>query len=56
LLLGVVAFDVLPELFELTREHDIDPMGPMAALVTGFPGFHASESSCSSTMRRRART
>ena len=42
-LLGVVAFDVLPELFELTREHDIDPMGPMVALVTGFLVFHASE-------------
>jgi ZIP family zinc transporter len=42
-LLGVVAFDVLPELFELTREHGIDPMGPMIALVTGFLLFHASE-------------
>jgi ZIP family zinc transporter len=42
-LLGVVAFDVLPELFELTREHGIDPMGPMTALVTGFLLFHASE-------------
>jgi ZIP family zinc transporter len=42
-LLGVVAFDVLPEVFELTREHAIDPMGPMVALVTGFLVFHASE-------------
>lgn len=42
-LLGVVAFDVLPELFELTRDHAIDPMGPMVALVTGFLVFHASE-------------
>jgi len=42
-LLGVVAFDVLPELFDLTREHAIDPMGPMVALVTGFLVFHASE-------------
>jgi zinc transporter ZupT len=42
-LLGVVGFDVLPELFELTRAHAIDPLAPMAALVTGFLLFHASE-------------
>jgi len=42
-LLGVVGFDVLPELFELTRTHAIDPMRPMIALVTGFLLFHASE-------------
>lgn len=42
-LLGVVAFDVLPELFELTREHGIDPMAPMITLVSGFLIFHASE-------------
>jgi ZIP family zinc transporter len=42
-LLGVVGFDVLPELFALTGEHGIDPMRPMIALVTGFLLFHASE-------------
>jgi ZIP family zinc transporter len=42
-LLGVVGFDVLPELFALTGEHAIDPMHPMVALVTGFLLFHASE-------------
>lgn len=42
-LLGVVGFDVLPELFALTQEHAIDPMRPMIALVAGFLLFHASE-------------
>ena len=42
-LLGVVGFDVLPELFELTGAHAIDPIEPMTALVTGFLLFHASE-------------
>jgi zinc transporter ZupT len=42
-LLGVVGFDVLPELFALTHEHAIDPMRPMIALVAGFLIFHASE-------------
>ena len=42
-LLGVVGFDVLPELFALTRAHDIHPQAPMAALVAGFLLFHASE-------------
>jgi ZIP family zinc transporter len=42
-LLGVVGFDVLPELFALTGEYAIDPMHPMVALVTGFLLFHASE-------------
>jgi ZIP family zinc transporter len=42
-LLGVVGFDVLPELFALTGKQAIDPRAPMAALVIGFLLFHASE-------------
>lgn len=42
-LLGVIGFDVLPELFALTGQHGIDPMPPMIALVAGFLIFHASE-------------
>jgi zinc and cadmium transporter len=42
-LLGVVSFDVLPEIFRLAREHDLDPTGGMLALVAGFLLFHAFE-------------
>lgn len=42
-LLGVVGFDVLPEVFELAHEHHIAPIGPMIALVMGFLLFHAAE-------------
>lgn len=42
-LIAVVAFDLLPELFELTTETGIDPHFPMIALVTGFLLFHIAE-------------
>jgi ZIP family zinc transporter len=42
-LLGVVAFDLLPEIFELIRKTNTDPMAPMIALVVGFLVFHALE-------------
>jgi zinc transporter ZupT len=42
-LLGVVSFDILPELFELASEYAIDPSGPMVALVVGFLFFHGVE-------------
>jgi zinc transporter ZupT len=42
-LLGVVSFDLLPEVFALVREHGLDPAGPMVALVVGFLLFHAVE-------------
>src|SRR5262245_41837428 len=32
-LLGVVAFDILPEVFELTHTHALDAAAPMSALV-----------------------
>ena len=42
-LLGVVAFDVLPETFALARRHDVDPMKAMIALAVGFLLFHSIE-------------
>ncbi|HEV7503128.1 MAG TPA: ZIP family metal transporter [Vicinamibacteria bacterium] len=42
-LLGVVGFEVLPELFTLTHATGVDPMRGMLALVGGFLLFHASE-------------
>src|SRR6195952_4742704 len=42
-LLGVVAFDLLPELFALAREHGFDPSAAMVALVVGFVLFHSLE-------------
>ncbi len=44
-LLGVVAFDVLPEIFELVGENNIDIMWPMIALTVGFLAFHILEKS-----------
>lgn len=41
-LLGVVAFDVLPETFALAQQHEL-PVTPMIALVVGFLLFHALE-------------
>lgn len=42
-LLGVVSFDILPEIFELARAHATEPMGAMIALVAGFLLFHGLE-------------
>jgi zinc transporter ZupT len=42
-LLGIIAFDLLPEIFELVEETGISPMVPMLALVVGFLGFHILE-------------
>lgn len=42
-LLGVVAFDLLPEIFALAHAHDFDPSGSMIALVVGFLLFHSLE-------------
>lgn len=44
-LLGVVAFDLLPEIFKIAQEHDIDPTRPMIALVVAFLLFHIAEKS-----------
>jgi ZIP family zinc transporter len=42
-LLGVVSFDILPEIFSVAHESDIDPAGAMIALVIGFLLFHGLE-------------
>ncbi len=42
-LLGVVAFDVLPEAFALAYRHGVDATKMMVALVLGFMLFHAVE-------------
>src|SRR6476646_6099131 len=42
-LLGVVSFDILPELFALAHEPELDPSGAMIALVVGFLLFHSFE-------------
>lgn len=41
--LGVVAFDVLPEIAELSRSTGTDFEVPMIALVAGFLAFHVVE-------------
>ncbi len=42
-LLGVVAFDVFPEIFHLVHAHNIPPIAPMIAFVVGFLAFHVLE-------------
>lgn len=42
-LLGVVAFDILPEIFRLATEHHVDPTKPMVSLVVAFLLFHILE-------------
>lgn len=42
-LLGVVAFDLLPEIFTLTNSTHSDFTVPMVALVVGFLAFHIVE-------------
>src|SRR2546425_12924223 len=41
--LGVVGFDILPELFGLAQEQGLDATGAMIALVAGFLLFHGLE-------------
>src|SRR5471030_1305958 len=42
-LLGVVAFDLLPEIFKILTEQHRSPTGAMVALVCGFLVFHIVE-------------
>ncbi len=44
-ILGVVAFDLLPEIFSLLQAQHRDPLVPMVALVCGFLVFHIIEKS-----------
>lgn len=43
IILGLVAFDLLPEIFEITNSQNMNIMGPMVALVVGFLSFHIIE-------------
>lgn len=42
-LLGVVSFEILPEIFELAHARGLDATGAMIALVVGFLFFHSLE-------------
>jgi zinc transporter ZupT len=42
-LLGVVAFDIFPEIFKLAQETKTEFMTPMLAFVAGFLIFHIAE-------------
>ena len=42
-LLGVVSFDIIPEIFALASEQEIEVSGAMIALVVGFLLFHSIE-------------
>lgn len=42
-LLGVVAFDIFPEIIKLVSEINVEPVYPMTALVAGFLIFHILE-------------
>lgn len=42
-LLGVVAFDILPEIMTLVEQLRLEPIEPMIALVAGFLIFHIFE-------------
>jgi ZIP family zinc transporter len=43
LVLGLVAFDLLPEIFEGAESAKLDPVWPMILFATGFLFFHALE-------------
>ena len=43
LMMGVVAFDLLPEIFNITTEYGVNLTLPMIGLVVGFLGFHFAE-------------
>ncbi len=42
-MLGVVSFDIFPEIIGQIKEYGFDPMGAMIALVAGFLIFHILE-------------
>ncbi len=44
-ILGVIAFDILPEIFKSLQSLHLDPTAPMIALVLGFLAFHIIEKS-----------
>lgn len=42
-ILGVISFDIFPEIIKITNSLSVDPMYPMLALVFGFMIFHVAE-------------
>lgn len=43
LVLGLVTFDLLPEIFSIAQSKNLDPVWPMIALTAGFLLFHVFE-------------
>ena len=43
LVLGLVTFDLLPEIFGIAQSQKLDPVWPMIAMTTGFLVFHVFE-------------
>lgn len=43
LVLGLVIFDLLPEIFDISQSQKLDPVWPMIALACGFLLFHIFE-------------
>lgn len=43
IVLGLVMFDLLPEIFEISAAQKLDPIWPMLAMATGFLLFHVFE-------------
>ncbi len=43
LMMGVVAFDLIPEIFNISNEYAVNITWPMIGLVIGFIGFHFAE-------------
>ena len=43
LVLGLVTFDLLPEIFDIAQNENLDPVWPMIALTGGFLLFHIFE-------------
>ena len=43
LVLGLVTFDLLPEIFNIVQTQKLDPVWPMIAMTTGFLLFHVFE-------------
>src|ERR1700749_3051527 len=43
LVLGLVMFDLLPEIFDIVQTQKLDPVWPMIAMTCGFLLFHIFE-------------
>lgn len=43
LVLGLVTFDLLPEIFNIAQSQNLDPVWPMIAMTAGFLLFHVFE-------------